>query len=103
MTTFDFTGKAVLVFGGTSGINLGIAQAFAAAGAWLGVASRHQAKVDAAVSLLSDQSDRVKGFRVDVATPRLWRGRPRPSRNDMGRPTSSCQVPPAISLPGPIS
>ena len=28
--TFDFTGRRVFVFGGTSGINLGIARAFAA-------------------------------------------------------------------------
>ena len=37
---FDFTGKTVMIFGGTSGINLGIAKAFAKAGAKLGVASR---------------------------------------------------------------
>ena len=48
--SFDFHDKNVLVFGGTSGINLGIAQAFAGAGARLGVASRSQDKVDAAVA-----------------------------------------------------
>ena len=35
---FDFTGKTVMVFGGTSGINLGIAKAFARHGAKLAVA-----------------------------------------------------------------
>ena len=30
---FDFTGKSVFVAGGSSGINLGIAEAFAKAGA----------------------------------------------------------------------
>ena len=50
---FDFTGKTVMVFGGTSGINLGIAKAFARAGATLAVASRSQDKVDAAVAALS--------------------------------------------------
>ena len=35
MQAFDFTGKTVFVAGGTSGINLGIAEAFAKAGAKL--------------------------------------------------------------------
>ena len=48
--TFDFTGRAVFVAGGTSGINLGIARAFARAGARLGVGSRSRDKVDAAVA-----------------------------------------------------
>ena len=45
--TFDYTGRNVFVAGGTSGINLGIAKAFAAAGARVGVGSRSQEKVDA--------------------------------------------------------
>ena len=36
----DFAGKHVMVFGGTTGINLGIAQAFHARGARVSVASR---------------------------------------------------------------
>ena len=52
--TFDFTGKNVFVVGGTSGINLGIAEAFAAAGARVAVASRKQEKVDAAVAKLGE-------------------------------------------------
>ena len=51
--SFAFHGKNVFVFGGTSGINLGIAESFANAGATLGVASRSQDKVDAAVARLS--------------------------------------------------
>ena len=38
--TFDYSGAAVFVAGGTSGINLGIARAFAAAGARVAVGSR---------------------------------------------------------------
>jgi NAD(P)-dependent dehydrogenase (short-subunit alcohol dehydrogenase family) len=40
--SFDFSGKRVFVFGGTRGINLGIARCFAAAGAKVAVASRSQ-------------------------------------------------------------
>jgi NAD(P)-dependent dehydrogenase (short-subunit alcohol dehydrogenase family) len=49
---FDFTGRHVFVAGGTSGINLGIAAAFAKAGATLGVLSRAPEKVRAAVDRL---------------------------------------------------
>ncbi len=35
MAAFDFTGKSVFIAGGTNGINLGIAEAFADAGAKL--------------------------------------------------------------------
>ena len=38
--TFDFTGQTVFVAGGTSGINLGVAQAFARAGARVAVVVR---------------------------------------------------------------
>ena len=62
---FDFTGKTVMVFGGTSGINLGIAKAFARAGAKLGVASRSQDKVDAAVESLSRDTAAL-GYSLDV-------------------------------------
>ncbi|WP_028769025.1 MULTISPECIES: SDR family oxidoreductase [Shewanella] len=49
---FDYQGKNVVVVGGTSGINLGIAKRFANAGANVIVASRSQDKVNAAVSEL---------------------------------------------------
>lgn len=52
---FDFAARHVVVFGGTTGINLGIAQAFAAAGARVSVASRKQANVDAALTTLGSQ------------------------------------------------
>lgn len=49
---FDYQGKNIVVVGGTSGINLGIAKAFAKAGANVAVASRSQEKVNAAVNQL---------------------------------------------------
>ncbi len=49
---FDFRDHHVFVFGGTTGINLGIAQAFAGAGARISVASRRQENVDFALATL---------------------------------------------------
>ncbi|MDE2149835.1 MAG: SDR family oxidoreductase [Gammaproteobacteria bacterium] len=64
--TFDYRGKTVFVAGGTSGINFGIAEAFAGAGARLAVASRRQDKVDAAVGRLSGHGEAVLGYALDV-------------------------------------
>ena len=50
--SFDFSGRHVVVFGGTTGINLGIAQAYARQGARVTVASRKPANVEAAVATL---------------------------------------------------
>jgi len=64
--TFDFSGKRVFVFGGTSGINLGIARCFASAGARVAVASRSQDKVDSAVAELVDLGSAARGYSLDV-------------------------------------
>lgn len=61
--SFDFSAKTVFVMGGTSGINLGIAQGFAKAGARVAVASRDPDKVAQAKKLLGDQA---LGYSVDV-------------------------------------
>lgn len=63
---FDYTGCNVFVVGGTSGINLGIAEAFSRAGARMGVASRKQPKVDAAVEKLSNDAGPALGYAFDV-------------------------------------
>ena len=65
-TTFDFKDSNVFVFGGTSGINLGIARCFAAAGASVAVASRSQEKVDAAVAELQSLGAGATGYALDV-------------------------------------
>ena len=62
---FDFSGKRVFVFGGTSGINLGIARCFARAGADVAVASRSQDKVDSAVAELNDLGSDSRGYSLD--------------------------------------
>lgn len=58
-------GRSAFVAGGTSGINLAIAEAFAQAGAQVAVLSRKQDKVDAAVAQLS-QSGSARGYAADV-------------------------------------
>jgi NAD(P)-dependent dehydrogenase (short-subunit alcohol dehydrogenase family) len=63
---FDFAGKHVVVFGGTTGINFGIAQAFARQGAKLTVASRKPENVEAAVAELRRHGGEVNGVSADV-------------------------------------
>lgn len=58
--------RVVFVAGGTSGINLGIAEAFAKDGAKVAVLSRQQEKVDAAVARLSGLGAKAMGFAADV-------------------------------------
>ena len=67
--SFDFSGKRVFVFGGTSGINLGIARRFAESGARVAVASRSQDKVDAAVRELKELGADSCGYALDVRDP----------------------------------
>ena len=64
--SFSFKDSQVFVFGGTSGINLGIARCFATAGADVAVASRSQEKVDAAVEELSSLGSNASGYSLDV-------------------------------------
>lgn len=62
----SFNGKVVFVAGGTSGINFGIAQAFAAAGARVAVLSRNAEKVEAAVQKLQAAGGSARGLVGDV-------------------------------------
>ncbi len=63
---FDFSSKTVIVVGGTSGINLGVAQNFAESGANIGVVSRSPEKVAVAVELLKKSGGQALGFSADV-------------------------------------
>lgn len=63
---FDYAGKAVFVSGGSSGINLGIAHAFAAAGANVAIASRSQDRINSAVAELQTHGGEVAGYSADV-------------------------------------
>ncbi|TDU28969.1 NAD(P)-dependent dehydrogenase (short-subunit alcohol dehydrogenase family) [Panacagrimonas perspica] len=62
----EFRDKVVFVAGGTSGINFGIAQAFAARGARVAVLSRSEEKVEAAVKSLKAGGGCAVGFAGDV-------------------------------------
>lgn len=62
----DFQNKTVVVIGGTSGVNRGIAERFASLGAKVAVASRKQAKVDDTVAALQKLGAEAFGFTCDV-------------------------------------
>ena len=70
--SFDFKNKNVLVVGGTSGINRGVAETFAKAGARVAVVSRSQEKVDETVAALkSAGAAEARGFSADVREAEL--------------------------------
>ena len=62
MSDSEFKDQTVFVAGGSSGINLGIARAFAQAGAKVAIASRSQERVDGAVAELNTYGAPVLGF-----------------------------------------
>ena len=66
---FRFDQRHVFVAGGTSGINLGIAQAFAQAGARVSVISRSPQKVEQAVTGLQRAGAQAYGQSADVRDP----------------------------------
>lgn len=63
---FDFSGQTVFVAGGSSGINLAIADAFAAHGAQLAVCSRSAERVAAAAEHLRRHGGQAEGYSADV-------------------------------------
>ncbi|HEY2559322.1 MAG TPA: SDR family oxidoreductase [Caldimonas sp.] len=62
----QFNGQHVIVFGGTTGINFGLAEAFARQGANLTVVSRSRENVSGAVAKLSVNGRRAAGACADV-------------------------------------
>ena len=63
---FNFSGKTVFVAGGSSGINLAIAEGFASRGAQVAIVSRSQERVDAALQQLQTHGGKVFGCAADV-------------------------------------
>jgi len=64
--TIDMRDRVVVVIGGTSGINRGIAELHAEHGAKVAVASRRRDKVDDTVAALQDRGAEAMGFAADV-------------------------------------
>jgi NAD(P)-dependent dehydrogenase (short-subunit alcohol dehydrogenase family) len=62
----DFKNRSVFVAGGSSGINLGIAAAFAKAGAKVAIVSRNIDRVAGAVAHLRSFGNQVEGYNADV-------------------------------------
>jgi len=63
----DFSGKTVIVTGASTGIGLGIATAFAEAGANVAMTARGAERLEAAVAALAERGFSVLGCTVDVA------------------------------------
>jgi NAD(P)-dependent dehydrogenase (short-subunit alcohol dehydrogenase family) len=61
-----FAGKVVFVAGGSTGINLAIAQRFAEKGARIGLISRNAERVQSAVSSIVDTGGTAMGIAADV-------------------------------------
>ena len=62
----DFSGKTVLVAGGTGGLGREVCLAFAACGAQVVVTWRHERELPALKEAAGDAASRLAGFRVDV-------------------------------------
>lgn len=69
LSAFDFKGRHLFVAGGSSGINFGIAQAFARAGARVSLISRNADKVAAAARQLEALGAPALGIAADVRDP----------------------------------
>jgi NAD(P)-dependent dehydrogenase (short-subunit alcohol dehydrogenase family) len=63
---FDFTGRTVFVAGGSSGINLGIADAFARHGASVAIMSRSPERIATALAQLRFHGVAAEGYSADV-------------------------------------
>jgi NAD(P)-dependent dehydrogenase (short-subunit alcohol dehydrogenase family) len=65
--TFDFSGEVVLITGGSRGLGLEIARAFATAGATLVITARREQWLQEAAQVLQEQGATVHTFLCDVA------------------------------------
>ena len=69
MNPFDFADRHLFVAGGSSGINFGVAQAFARAGARVSLISRSADRVATAAAQLEALGTQAAGFAADVRQP----------------------------------
>ncbi len=64
--TYDFSGKTVLVTGGSRGIGYGVARGFGQAGADLAILADDEGVFNAAETLAAETGQDVKGLRCDI-------------------------------------
>jgi NAD(P)-dependent dehydrogenase (short-subunit alcohol dehydrogenase family) len=79
-----FSRKTVFVTGGGSGINLGIARAFAGLGANIGICGRSQERLDAAATGLRELGAKVSATSADVRMPEQLQTAMNASRDTIG-------------------
>jgi NAD(P)-dependent dehydrogenase (short-subunit alcohol dehydrogenase family) len=79
-----FSGKTVFVTGGGSGINLGIARAFAGLGANIGICGRSQERLDTAAAGLRELGAKVSATSADVRVPEQLQAAMNASRDTIG-------------------
>jgi NAD(P)-dependent dehydrogenase (short-subunit alcohol dehydrogenase family) len=79
-----FSGKTVFVTGGGSGINLGIARAFAGLGANIGICGRSQERLDTAATGLRELGAKVSATSADVRVPEQLQSAMTASRDTIG-------------------
>ena len=84
MDPFDFANRTVFVAGGTSGINLAIAEAFAKRGAKVAVMSRNRERVEAAVKQLKGHGGKAVGHAADVRDAAAVAGALAAVHNELG-------------------
>ena len=68
----DLAGKTAFITGGASGIGLGMARAFVAAGMKVAIADIRQDALDTALASLGGPAAGVRAFRLDVTDRKAW-------------------------------
>ena len=80
----DLTGRRALIAGGSRGIGLSIARAFAAAGADVAICARQQASLDTAAALLEAAGRKVSARTCDLAQETQIRAWVEAAAQDLG-------------------
>ncbi|MBV7460290.1 MULTISPECIES: SDR family oxidoreductase [unclassified Acidovorax] len=79
-----FTGKTAFITGGSSGINLAIAGAYAAHGARVAICGRTQVRLDTAAAQLRTYGGEVRAYQADVRAPEQLAHALQATRDELG-------------------